>query len=66
LKADELTRNIPVVVVSVIDNPTLGRALGALDYFVKPVDRTALLSRLGGKVHDDGPARRDSRAGDRR
>jgi CheY-like chemotaxis protein len=47
LKADELTRNIPVVVVSVIDNPALGRALGALDYFVKPVDRTALLSRLG-------------------
>ena len=47
LKADELTRNIPVVVVSVIDNPALGRALGALDYFVKPVDRDALLSRLG-------------------
>jgi CheY-like chemotaxis protein len=47
LKADELTRNIPVVVVSVIDNPGLGRALGALDYFVKPVDRSALLSRLG-------------------
>ena len=47
LKADELTRNIPVVVVSVIDNPALGRALGALDYFVKPVDRSALLSRLG-------------------
>ena len=47
LKADELTRNIPVVVVSVIDNPTLGRALGAIDYFVKPVDSGALLSRLG-------------------
>jgi signal transduction histidine kinase/CheY-like chemotaxis protein/CHASE3 domain sensor protein len=46
LKADELTRNIPVVVISVIDNPALGRALGALDYFVKPVDRNALLSRL--------------------
>jgi signal transduction histidine kinase/DNA-binding response OmpR family regulator len=46
LKADEATRNIPVVVVSVVDNPALGRALGALDYFVKPVDRTALLSRL--------------------
>ena len=47
LKADELTRNIPVVVVSIIDNPTLGRALGAIDYFVKPVDSGALLSRLG-------------------
>ncbi len=47
LKADEATRNIPVVVVSVVDNATLGRALGALDYFVKPVDGEALLSRLG-------------------
>jgi CheY-like chemotaxis protein len=46
LKADEATRNIPVVVVSVADNPGLGRALGALDYFVKPVDGNALLSRL--------------------
>jgi CheY-like chemotaxis protein len=47
LKQDEATRNIPVVVVSVVDNPRLGRALGALDYFVKPVDRQTLLSRLG-------------------
>jgi CheY-like chemotaxis protein len=47
LKADESTRDIPVVVVSIVDNPALGRALGALDYFVKPVDGKALLSQLG-------------------
>jgi PAS domain S-box-containing protein len=47
LKADEATADIPVVVVSVVDNPALGRALGAIDYFVKPVDGRALLSRLG-------------------
>jgi signal transduction histidine kinase/DNA-binding response OmpR family regulator/CHASE3 domain sensor protein len=46
LKIDELTWNIPVVVISVIDNPALGLALGAKDYFVKPVNREALLSRL--------------------
>ena len=46
LKADELTWNIPVVVISVVDNPALSLALGAKDYFVKPVDRGALLSRL--------------------
>src|SRR6266550_3863651 len=46
LKQDESTRNIPVVVVSVVDNPALDRALGAIDYFVKPVDGKALLSRL--------------------
>jgi len=46
LKADPATRDIPVVVVSVVDKPLLGRALGAFDYFVKPVDGKALLSRL--------------------
>ena len=46
LKQDESTRNIPVVVVSVVDNPALGRALGAIDYFVKPIDGRGLLSRL--------------------
>ena len=47
LKNDAATRDIPVVVVSVVDNPELGRALGAVDYFVKPVDGKALLQRLG-------------------
>jgi signal transduction histidine kinase/DNA-binding response OmpR family regulator len=46
LKENPTTQNIPVVVVSVVDNPALGRALGAIDYFVKPVDGKALLSRL--------------------
>jgi signal transduction histidine kinase/DNA-binding response OmpR family regulator len=46
LKENPATRNIPVVVVSVVDKPALGRALGAIDYFVKPVDGKALLSRL--------------------
>jgi CheY-like chemotaxis protein/anti-sigma regulatory factor (Ser/Thr protein kinase) len=73
LKGDEQTRNIPVVVVTVVDNPALGRALGALDYFVKPVEGKALLSRLAQytfttKVHhapirilavDDEPANLD-------
>ncbi len=34
------------MVVSVVDKPELGRALGAMDYFVKPVDGKALLERL--------------------
>jgi CheY-like chemotaxis protein len=46
LKRDEATRDIPVVVISVLDKPELGRALGAMDYFVKPVDGKALLARL--------------------
>jgi PAS domain S-box-containing protein len=47
LKAENVTRDIPVVMVTVVDNPALGRALGAVDYFVKPIDGGALLSRLG-------------------
>jgi CheY-like chemotaxis protein len=46
LKRDTQTRDIPIVVVTVVDEPELGRALGAHDYFVKPVDGKALLSRL--------------------
>src|SRR5690606_33195460 len=40
------TRDIPVVIASIVDDRELGFALGATDYFVKPVDREALLARL--------------------
>jgi CheY-like chemotaxis protein len=46
LKNDEATRLIPVIVISVVDNPELGIALGALDYFVKPVAAKDLMGRL--------------------
>jgi CheY-like chemotaxis protein len=46
LKQDQATSDIPVVVVSVIDNPELGMALGAMDYFVKPIDGKELVMRL--------------------
>jgi signal transduction histidine kinase/DNA-binding response OmpR family regulator len=47
LKRDEETRGIPVVVVSVVDDRALGIALGAVDYFVKPIGRDALLASIG-------------------
>ena len=46
LKSDASTSAIPVVVVSVVDNPELGMALGAIDYFVKPVEAKELIARL--------------------
>jgi signal transduction histidine kinase/DNA-binding response OmpR family regulator len=46
LKNDASTRELPVVIVSMVDNRDLGIALGADDYFVKPVDRDRLLERL--------------------
>ena len=46
LKGDDATRHIPVVIISMIENRDVGIALGADDYFVKPVDRDRLLARL--------------------
>jgi CheY-like chemotaxis protein len=38
LKADPGTASIPVIMVSMVDDKNLGFALGAADYFTKPVD----------------------------
>ncbi|HEX6161138.1 MAG TPA: response regulator, partial [Thermoanaerobaculia bacterium] len=46
LKSDAATRDLPVVIISMVDNRDLGMALGADDYFVKPVDRDRLIERL--------------------
>jgi signal transduction histidine kinase/CheY-like chemotaxis protein len=46
LKRDEALRDIPVVIVTVLDEQEIGLALGAVDYFVKPIVADALLSRL--------------------
>jgi signal transduction histidine kinase/DNA-binding response OmpR family regulator len=46
LKGDSETRGIPVIIISMLDNRELGLTLGADDYFLKPVDRDQLLSRL--------------------
>ncbi len=46
LKSDALVGDIPVVMVSIVDNTGLGFALGASDYLTKPIDRRALLRAL--------------------
>jgi signal transduction histidine kinase/DNA-binding response OmpR family regulator len=46
LKADATLRDVPVVIVTVIDEREVGLALGAADYLVKPVSRSALLAAL--------------------
>jgi signal transduction histidine kinase/DNA-binding response OmpR family regulator len=47
LKHDPSTAAIPVVVVTIVDEPRRGRALGAVDYLVKPVEAKTLLAVLG-------------------
>jgi len=43
LKADPLTRSIPVILVTIVDKKALGYHLGAADYLVKPIEEGALL-----------------------
>src|ERR1019366_6803074 len=54
LKARLHTRNIPVIIVSVLDRQALGFHLGALDYLVKPVERAELLHALRRCVPHEG------------
>ncbi len=60
LKRHPLCKHIPIVIVSIIDEKNLGFSLGAVDYFVKPVNKEDLLSaldrvRLQPKAHSQIP-----------
>ncbi len=46
LKADPQTAPIPVIVVSLLDEPGRGFALGAAEYLVKPVSKEQLLAAV--------------------
>ena len=72
LKNDARTASVPIIVVTIVDQPGMGAALGADEYLVKPVERSALLAavqrclvRRGGAppkrpilvIEDDTPTR---------
>jgi PAS domain S-box-containing protein len=46
LKNDPRTSRIPVIVVTIEDQPGLGTALGADEYLIKPVDKATLLAAV--------------------
>ena len=50
LKRHPLCKNIPIIIVSIIDEKNLGFSLGAVDYFVKPVNKQDLLRAID-RVH---------------
>jgi CheY-like chemotaxis protein len=46
LKADPAVADIPVVMLTIVDDKNLGYALGASDYLTKPIDRDRLVAVL--------------------
>ncbi len=44
LKADPRTTAIPVIVITMVDQPGMGAVLGADEYLVKPVEKTTLIA----------------------
>ncbi len=46
VKSDAATRDIPIIVLSIVDQKHLGYRLGAFDYLLKPFDRDTILSTL--------------------
>ena len=46
LKADDQLKDIPIIMVSMLDDKTRGYTLGATSYLSKPVDREALLDAI--------------------
>jgi signal transduction histidine kinase/DNA-binding response OmpR family regulator len=57
LKADPELANIPVVMLTIVDNKNLGYALGAADYLTKPIQRDRLLAVLEKYCPPAEPAR---------
>jgi CheY-like chemotaxis protein len=56
LKADPHVADIPVIMLTIVDDKNLGYALGASDYLTKPVDRDRLVAMLN-KFRREAPSR---------
>ncbi len=46
LKSDPETQDIPVIILSIVDDKKTGFSMGAAEYIVKPVDKEVLLRKL--------------------
>jgi signal transduction histidine kinase/DNA-binding response OmpR family regulator len=51
LKRDPRTAQIPLIVVSIVDQPGMGALLGADEYLVKPVEKKILLAALERRIN---------------
>ena len=53
LKNDPATQNIPIIIVSILPDSGKGRALGAVDFLIKPLRERWLLERVGRVLSGD-------------
>lgn len=58
LRKNPTTANIPIIILSILDQAQVGFALGAADYLIKPVRKPALLEAI--RRHVPSPADEDS------
>jgi signal transduction histidine kinase/CheY-like chemotaxis protein len=56
LKKNPDTSNIPIIIVSIVDQKNLGFALGAADYLIKPIRKPVLLETIRRHVPLQGDA----------
>jgi PAS domain S-box-containing protein len=54
LKTNPETRDIPVIMISIVDKKAMGYRLGASDYLVKPLEEGAVLAALERLAHSNG------------
>jgi CheY-like chemotaxis protein len=54
LKLSEKTSSIPVIMLTMIHQEEIGRALGAVEYVIKPLDPKALVSTLRRHIRQQG------------
>ncbi|KKO18209.1 MAG: response regulator [Candidatus Brocadia sp.] len=55
LKNSQDIANIPVIIISMVDNKDLGFSLGAVEYLMKPIDRLKLIETVNSCI----PAKKD-------
>ena len=54
LKADPATAEIPVVMMTMVDDKPMGFALGASDYLTKPIDKSRVLQVVSRRIAHHG------------